>query len=160
LWFKKVCLQLLSYSQISNKKNYYFPLYSLHLTFLISISFLQEILTNFCIISILDVFKQNLVYWKIMLREKVIKILLKLQPYWNQAEKYITAVQSQYFSDRVLHKLANILAQAINTTQSSHLKNLFIKSQEQIKQLQENEAFDREKEQEELEEINNMLQDL
>ena len=72
-------------------------------------------------------------------KQLLIKVLTKLQPYWNLAEGILALVESQYCDEKMIDGIANLIAQSINKTKDEKQKAKFKKSMEVIKKIQQKE---------------------
>ena len=74
-------------------------------------------------------------------KQLVIKVLEKLEWYWDIASDLLVIVKSSYCTDELLNSLINLVNKAIKTTKKSDEKMILERSLQQIqkiKQIEEN----------------------
>lgn len=72
-------------------------------------------------------------------RQLLIKVLKKLEPYWNLATGFLALLESEYISDEIMDKLMGALQDAIEQVTKERDKMKFRKGLKIIKKIKNQE---------------------
>lgn len=90
-------------------------------------------------------------------KQLLLKVLQKLQPYWDLAEGLIALVDSQYIDEKTIDGLLAIISQSIKNVKEGQEKSKLQQAVEVVQRIKHSEAIEKE---EESEEIENLLNDI
>ena len=93
-------------------------------------------------------------------KDYLIKILKQLEPIWNLAKWLEILVEQWHLDDNLLDVIAQAVEWAVHTTKDELSKRKLQKSLDALQRLKQMEAEIREKDEEDLAELDNMLEEI
>lgn len=93
-------------------------------------------------------------------KDYLIKILKQLEPIWNLAKWLEILVEQWHLDDNLLDVIAQAVEWAVHTTKDELSKRKLQKSLDALQRLKQMEAESREKDEEDLAELDKMLEEI